>query len=158
MFVKTFDSKTITLAVEHTTTVGTVKTKIQDVEGIPADEQNLTFTGQHLDDGRTLLAYNIQDQNSLLLERRWQEEEQEARAIQLMVADLQRSTATIRKATEFIKWLAGSKNRVDIDTAYQMRDLSRDSSERPEDHVQEQGALHRRPWSTPQGHAVRREV
>ena len=67
IFVKTLTEKLIECWVEPNSSIQHIKGLIQEIEGIPTEQQRLVFAGKQLEDGRTLNDYNIQKQATLRL-------------------------------------------------------------------------------------------
>lgn len=65
VFFKTPEGKHITLEVEPTDRIEDVKQRLEEKEGIPADELTLYFAGEKLEDGNTLQDYSIQKDSTL---------------------------------------------------------------------------------------------
>jgi hypothetical protein len=56
---------TISINVQDTDTIHMVKSKIQETERVPPDQQHLTFAELRLEDQHTLAYYSIKDNSTL---------------------------------------------------------------------------------------------
>ena len=66
IFIKTLNGNSITINVNSTDTIISIKNKIREKEGVPIEIQRLTYN-KNLINEKTLSDYNIQNESNLLL-------------------------------------------------------------------------------------------
>jgi len=67
IFVKSLSGNAITLDVNQNDSIETVKQKLAEKEGIPADQQRLIYSAKQLEDTKTLDDYMIGDGTTINL-------------------------------------------------------------------------------------------
>jgi len=72
IYIKTLTGKTITIWGDRSCTIASVKTAIQEKDGVPPSQQRLIFAGRQLEDARTLSYYNINRESTVHLVLRLQ--------------------------------------------------------------------------------------
>eukprot|EP00980_Cylindrotheca_fusiformis_P025861 scaffold14741_cov135-Cylindrotheca_fusiformis.AAC.11 len=65
IFVKKPDGTKIELTVSPSNTIANIKDMVEDKDGIPVEEQNMEFDGKDLEDGPTLMDYDIKDGDTI---------------------------------------------------------------------------------------------
>ena len=68
IFVRMPTGNTINLDVDPESSIEDIKVKIYHEEGIPPEQQHLTFANKELENGRTLSDYNIEKESTLTLQ------------------------------------------------------------------------------------------
>ena len=67
IFIINFIGKKIELDVESSDTIISVKEKLQNIEGVPPDQQRFIWCGKMLANGRTLSDYNVQKNSNIYM-------------------------------------------------------------------------------------------
>ncbi|XP_040248345.1 polyubiquitin 11-like [Aegilops tauschii subsp. strangulata] len=68
IFVRTLTGKIMTIEVERKDSIYSVNAKVFDETGIPPSRKRLVFAGHGLEDVRTLVDYNVQNESTLHVE------------------------------------------------------------------------------------------
>ena len=72
IFFKTLTGQTITLDVEPSDTIEKVKKKLYEKTGIKPEDQRFIFSGKELLDKETIGNYNIEENSTILLRKRYE--------------------------------------------------------------------------------------
>ena len=67
IFVKRSTGETLMINVDPSDSIYSLKEKIREKDGVPVEQQCLSFGGKELEDGQTLSDYNIQEKRTISL-------------------------------------------------------------------------------------------
>lgn len=100
IFIKNLAGKTTTVDVEPTDPISTLKSRIEEKEGIPPEDQRLIYNGKDLEPQRTVQDYDIQKEATLHLVLRLRG------GMQIFVKTLSGKTSTVEvESTDTIQAL-----------------------------------------------------
>jgi small subunit ribosomal protein S27Ae len=67
ILIKTLTGKTCSVNVEKTTSIDSIYSHVEQVMGVPSEEQNLIFNGKSLESGKLIIDYDMSEESNVYL-------------------------------------------------------------------------------------------